>query len=177
MITSYFVIDLLPLTYTFPFLELLQKTEIVFVKEPNVIDAIPNHGDALDAEAKGPAGPDFRVVADVFKDLGMHHAAAGDFQPFLAHFARQRTAEINLEARFGVTEIMWTETNPGFGSHQFFEDEFHCPLQIAHRHVAIHIQSLDLMERWIVRRVGVISAVNPAGHKNAHRWLLLLHHP
>src|SRR5438128_494132 len=74
--------------------KLLQKPHIILVEQPDVADPIANHRDAFDAEAEGPAGPDFGIVADVFKHRGMHHAAAGDLEPFLAHLARERTAEI-----------------------------------------------------------------------------------
>src|SRR3989475_12923980 len=100
MMTSYLVIS------NPPFSKLFQNPQIIFVEEPEVVDAIADHGDAFDAEAEGPAGPDFGIVADVLEHLRMHHAAAGDLQPFLAHPARERTGEIDLEARFGVAEVM-----------------------------------------------------------------------
>src|ERR1035438_1097781 len=92
-------------------LKLFQKPDVVFVKEADVVDAVTNHGDALDAEAECPAGPDFGVVADVLKHLRMHHAAPGDFQPVLAQLLHERIAEINLETRLSIAEIVRTETN------------------------------------------------------------------
>src|ERR1043165_7739907 len=65
--------------------ELPQKPQIIFVEQPDIIDAITNHGDAFDAEAKGPAGPHFRIVADVFEHPRMHHSTAGDLEPVLAN--------------------------------------------------------------------------------------------
>src|SRR5207245_5101576 len=93
-------------------LKLFQEPQIILVEQPDVVDAIADHGNALDAEPEGPAGPDFRIVSDVFKHLRMHHAAAGDLQPFLAHLPRERTGEINLKARFSVAEVVRAETNP-----------------------------------------------------------------
>src|SRR6266436_1068331 len=123
-----------------------QKPHVILIKQPDVVDAVADHGDALDAEAEGPAGPDFRIVADVVEHLRVHHAAAGDFQPFLAHLAREGTAEINLEARLGVAEIMRAEANAGFRSHQFLEDKFHGALEVANGDVSIHIKSFNLVE-------------------------------
>src|ERR1043166_6064795 len=53
-------------------LELPQEPQIIFVKQRDVSDVITDHGDAFDAEAEPPAGPDFRVVAHVLEHLGMH---------------------------------------------------------------------------------------------------------
>ena len=36
-------------------LKLFQKPEVVFVKETNITDAIPNHRNALDTEPEGPS--------------------------------------------------------------------------------------------------------------------------
>src|SRR5689334_17801559 len=58
-------------------LELAQEPHVVLVKQPDVVDAVAKHGDALDTEAESPSGPDFRIVANILEDLRMHHAAAG----------------------------------------------------------------------------------------------------
>src|SRR5208283_1437964 len=121
-------------------------------------------GDALDAETKSPPRPEFRIVSDVFKHLRMHHAATGDFEPFLAHFARQRAAEINLETRFGVAEVVWPEPNSGLRSHQLPEHEFDRAFQIADGDVPIHVKPLDLVKSGIVGRISIIAAIHPAWH-------------
>ena len=54
---------------------------IVFGEQPDVVDAIAEHGEALDAHAPGVAGVDFRVDAAVFENFGMDHAGADDFKP------------------------------------------------------------------------------------------------
>src|SRR5215475_8352080 len=77
-------------------LELPQEPQIILIKQPDVVDPVPNHRNALDPESKCPAGPNFRIVADILEYLWMHHTAARDLEPFLAHFPRQRAAEINL---------------------------------------------------------------------------------
>src|SRR6266496_153502 len=103
--------------------ELFQKTQIVFVEQPDVVDAVTNHRDALDAEAESPTGPDLRVIADGFKNLRMDHAAPGDLQPFLANFASERAAEIDFEARLGIAKIMRAETDASLGTHELFENK------------------------------------------------------
>src|SRR3984893_11679989 len=69
--------------------ELLQKPEIVLVKQPDVFDLIPQDRDALDTDAPREAGVLLGVVADCLEHGGMHHAAAAYLNPaaFLAHRA------------------------------------------------------------------------------------------
>src|SRR5947209_6494798 len=72
--------------------ELPQKPHIILIEQPNIINSIPHHGDAFDAEAERPPAPDFGIIADPLENFGMHHAATGNLQPFLPHLARQRIA-------------------------------------------------------------------------------------
>src|ERR1035441_911765 len=158
-------------------LELLQKPHVILVEEADVSDAIADHRDALDAEAERPARPGFRVVADVLEDLGMHHAAAGDLEPFLAHLAGQRAAEIYLEAGLGVAEVVRPEADARLRTHQFLEDKLHGALEVAHGHIPVHVKSLDLVKRWVVGGVGVVAAIDAPRHNDPYGRLLLRHHP
>src|ERR1035441_9504691 len=158
-------------------LELLQKPHVILVEEADVSDAIADHRDALDAEAERPARPRFRVVADVLEDLGVHHAASGDLQPFLAHLAGQRAAEIDLEAGLGVAEVVRPEADARFRAHQFLEDKLHCALEVAHSNIPIHVKPFHLVERWVVGGVGVIAAIDAPRDNDPNGWLLLGHHP
>ena len=112
-------------------LKLLQEPHIVFVKEADIVDAVTDHGDAFDAKAERPAGPDFGVVTDNFKDRRMHDATAGDLGPVLAHLFHQRAGEINFIARLGVAEIVRTKTNLHVLAQQFLENEFDRALEVA----------------------------------------------
>src|SRR5580700_10311908 len=110
--------------------KLSQKPHVVLVKQADVIDAVTQHGEAFNTEAEGPAGPNFRVVADIAEDFGMHHAAPGNFQPRLAELFHKGVAEVNFEARFGVAEVMGPETQPGFAAEQFLENKFYGALEV-----------------------------------------------
>src|ERR1019366_8607674 len=149
----------------------------ILVEEADVSDAIADHRDALDPEAERPARPGFAVVADVLEDLGVHHAAAGNLEPFLAHLAGQRAAEIDLEAGLGVAEVVRPEADASFRSHQFLEDKLHGALEIAHGHIPIYVKSFYLVKRWVVGGVGVIAAIDAPRDNDPHRRLLLGHHP
>src|SRR6266567_874696 len=147
MMTPYFVIRILSnsfaclLIVVFEISKLLQESNVILVKQSNIIDPVPDHRDAFNAEAKRPAAPDFWIVADVLEYLRMHHAAAGDLQPLLTHLSRQRTAEVNFEARFGVTEIMRAKTNAGVRAHQFLKHELHCSFEVPNRDVPVHVKA------------------------------------
>src|ERR1035438_1472397 len=158
-------------------LELLQEPHVIFVEEADVSDAVADHRDALDAKAEGPAGPAFRVVADVLEYLGVHHAAAGDLEPFLAHLACQRAAEIYLEAGLGVAEIVRSEADASLRTHQFLEDKLRGAFEIAYGHIPVHVKPFHLVERWVVRDIGVVAAIDTPRHNDPHGRLLLGHHP
>jgi hypothetical protein len=175
MLPKYFTLESCQLH--FGILKLLQKPRVVFVEEADVVDAVTDHRDAFDAEAERPAGPDFRVVADVLEDLGVHHAAAGDLKPFLAHLARQRAAEVDLEAGLGVAEVVRSEANARFRSHQFLEDKLHCALEVADGDIAVHVKPFDLVEGGVMGGIGVVAAIDAPWHDDPHGWLLLGHHP
>jgi len=106
------------------YLELPQKPQIIFVKQTDIVDPIPDHGNPFDPEPERPARPNLGIIPDVFEHLRVDHSAAGDLQPFLPHLASQRAAEIDLKTRLRVTEIMRSEANPGFRPHQFLEHKF-----------------------------------------------------
>ena len=106
----------------------------------------------------------------------MHHAAAGDLEPFLAHLADERTAEIDLEARFGVGKVVWPESQLHFLAKQFLEDKLHRALEVANGDVFVDVQPLNLMKSGVVRGVCCVPAINAARHDDAHRRRRLFHH-
>src|SRR5437867_3127418 len=97
--------------------ELLQEPQIVFVEQPDVVDAVLQHGDALEPEAERETGDLLRVVADGLEDGWMHHAAAKDLEPprVLAGPAARAGAalatDVDLGARLGVREEARTEAD------------------------------------------------------------------
>src|SRR5712664_868492 len=90
--------------------ELLQEPQIVFVEQPDVVDAVLQHGHALEPEAERETGNLLRVVADGLEDGRMHHAAAEDLEPprVLAGPAARAGAalatDVDLGARLRVRE-------------------------------------------------------------------------
>ena len=61
--------------------KLPQKSQIVLKKQPNIVDAVFEHGDPLDAHAEGEARNLFRIVADKLENGRVDHTGAENFQP------------------------------------------------------------------------------------------------
>src|SRR5690606_40513745 len=86
-----------------PSTKLPQEAKVVLEEDPQIIDAVAQHGKPLQAGAKGVAGITLGIDADVAEDLWMHHAAAEHFQPagVLAEIGRASRREWS-EAREAV---------------------------------------------------------------------------
>ena len=58
--------------------ELLEEPDVVFKKQPNVIEAGFQHGYALDTHAECETGVNLGIVTDKTVKLGIVHAGAKD---------------------------------------------------------------------------------------------------
>src|SRR3990172_568767 len=91
-------------------IELLEKPQIVFEEQPQVVDAIAQHGQPLDPTAKGESDVALRVEAEVVHDVWMHLPGSGYFQPA----ALQRPAgkrHVDLGGGLGKRKKRGTETH------------------------------------------------------------------
>src|SRR5699024_8352562 len=70
--------------------ELLQEPQVVLKHQADVVDAVFEHGDALDADAERQARVDLGVDAAVLQHAVVHDAGAEDFDP--AGMLAQRAA-------------------------------------------------------------------------------------
>src|SRR6185369_15470445 len=61
--------------------ELLQEAQVAVEEQAQVLDAVAEHGQALEAGAEGEADVLLRVEAEVAHHLGMHLSRAGDLEP------------------------------------------------------------------------------------------------
>lgn len=62
-------------------MELLEELQVVLEHQADVVDAVFQHGDTLDADAKGKAGVLIRVDVAVLQNLAVDDAAAQNFDP------------------------------------------------------------------------------------------------
>src|SRR4051812_7442566 len=64
-------------------LELPQEAQVVRVEITDIVDVVPEHGDALDAKAGSEASVTVGVVAGVLDDLPVDHPGAADLEEAL----------------------------------------------------------------------------------------------
>src|SRR5258708_4042446 len=69
--------------------ELGEEADVVLEEQPDLGNAVPQHGDAFEAHSKREAGDLLRIVADRAEHVRMHHAGAQHLEPArtLAHAA------------------------------------------------------------------------------------------
>src|SRR5271165_1613321 len=82
--------------------KLPQELQIVFEEQPQIIDAVTQHREPVDAGAQGITLPLFAVDARGRQYIGMNHSAAENFQPagVLADAAARTAAKNALDIRF-----------------------------------------------------------------------------
>ena len=71
---------------------------------------------------------------------------------------------------------MRAKTNLHVAAQQFLEDKFHRAFEVADGDAFVHVKPLDLLEGRIVRGVGVVTAIDAAGHDDADGRRLRFHH-
>ena len=151
---------------SFDLLELREKADIAIKKQPQIIHAIAQHGQAVWPHAKREADVFLRVQAHVANHVGVHLTRAGHFKPF----ASQRPAlelQVNLGAGLGKREEAGAETQHqvvGFkkSTAEIGDDK----LEVFETHVFANPQALALVEHGGVRGVAV-DAVGAARRDDA----------
>src|SRR5260370_37678627 len=97
--------------------ELPQEADVVLEKDLDVVDAVLEHGQAVDADAEGEAADFFGVVIHEAVDRGIHHTSAEKFNPSgafafrtsspacrCASSAAEGAGNVELDARLGKRE-------------------------------------------------------------------------
>src|SRR5581483_2955041 len=93
--------------------KLFQKTNISLEQQLDVINSVLQHGNAVNAHAKGKAANLLRIVAIIFnefEDVRVHHAATQQLDPATllagaASFsAAKRTTDLHISAGFSKRE-------------------------------------------------------------------------
>src|ERR1700674_369390 len=83
--------------------KLLEKLQVVFEEQAQIIDAIAQHRETVDSHAEGIALPAFAVDAGSLENVRMNHPAPQYFQPagLFANTAALAVAENTLDIGFG----------------------------------------------------------------------------
>src|SRR5690606_12235504 len=91
--------------------ELLQEPDVVFSKQPQVIDLVLEHGDTFYAHPKGKSGVFLGVNVTIFQYIGIDHPRTADLHPaasftdIAALAATELARNIYFGARFGKGKI------------------------------------------------------------------------
>src|SRR6266850_2590623 len=110
-----------PDAYTCFLRELPEEAHIVLEKDLNIVDAVLQHREAIDADAEGEAADFFRVIVHETVDGGIDHARAEELDPRGALAFRtgaavrsagspaERAGDVELDGRLGEREIAGPE--------------------------------------------------------------------
>src|SRR3990172_7817358 len=131
--------------------ELGQEAQVVGVEEADVLDAVAEHGDALD-----PAG-----------------AGAGA----AALAAAEEAVDSELHPRLDEREVVAAERRAAFRAEDAVSEVGKRALQVAQADPLVDGEPLNLHHHPLVGRVRGLVAVAPPRHDHPDRRLRLVHHP
>ena len=126
------------------FVELLEELQVVLKHQADVVDAVLQHGDALDADAEGETGVLVRVDVAVLEDFAVDDAAAQHLDPAgvlaqgAALAAALKAADIDLHAGLGEGEVRGTQAGAGVLAEQLLHKGVQRALQVAQGDALIH---------------------------------------
>src|SRR6266850_673147 len=166
-----------PGAYTCFLWELPEEAHVILEKHLNIVDAVLQHREAVDADAEGEAADFFRVVIHEAVDGGIDHARAEEFNPRGALAFRARSAaggrtcsaakwagDVELDGRLGEREIAWPEARFHAGTKKLFYEIFDGAREIAKGNVGVHGEAFDLVKGEGMRGVGIVAAIDLAGN-------------
>src|SRR5882724_11468782 len=167
--------------------ELPEEAHIVLEKDLDIVDAVLQHREAVDADAEGEAADFFRVVIDEAVDGRIDHARAEELDPRgalafrtsaavrSAGSAAERAGDVELDGRLGQREIAGSEACFHTGAEKLLHEILDGAGEITKRDVRVHGEAFDLVKGEGMRGVRIIAAIDLSGNDDAHRRFLLLH--
>ena len=161
--------------------ELAEEAGVVLDEEPDVLDAVLDHGEAVEAHAESVAGKFGGIeggvataFVDRFEDSGVDHAATGDFDP-LGSFSFDLKLHVDFEAWLGEGEEVWTEANFRIVAEHGAVEEFESAFEVGETDVIVDIETFELVEDREMGRVDFVAPISRAGSDNFDGRILLLH--
>src|SRR5947199_8645846 len=110
---------------------------------PDVCDAVQDHREAVETQAKGEAGHSGgmeKIVAanprDGFEYGGINHSAAGNLNP-LRLLSPGLEFDVDLITRFREGEVVRPKTELGVAAKDFLEEEFQGAFEVGDADVAV----------------------------------------
>src|SRR5574340_617927 len=149
--------------------ELLEEAQVTLVEQAQVVHAVAQHREALHAQPEGETEIFFAVDVDVLQHVGVHHAAATDFQPAAV------PAHVHLGRWLGEREERGAETHAQIiALKEALQEILHHALEVGEADLFIDPQALDLVEHRRMSGIG-IDAVDAPGRDDLQRRLVRLH--
>ena len=131
---------------------------------------VTHDGQAVDAEAEGKALPDLGVDAAVAEHVGVHHAAAAQFEP-----AAVGQADVEFGRWFREREVGGAQAGVDFGAEEGVHELVDGASQVTHGDALVDDKAFELVERRQVGGIGGVGAEGAAGSDDVDRRLLVLH--
>ena len=150
-----------------------QETNVVIIENTKVVNTVFQHGNAFHTQTEGKAPELSAVVARHFKNIGMHHAGAENFDPTgitagTAAFAAANAAgNIHFGAGFGKREITGTEADLTVFAEELTHHFEQRPFQVGHGDIFVDDKPFHLVEHGRMGGV-VVSAEYAAGANDFH---------
>ena len=169
------------LCYKFGQSELFQETNVVFIKQSHVVDAVFTHSNALNTDSEGKTAVNFGIYAAAGEHVGVNHTCSEHFDPALtlaqtaALASAHKARKVNFNRRLGEREVMGAEA--GFcalsehGARKLVERS----LQVSESDMLVYYQAFKLMEHRRMSGVCGVTAVNSAGRDDTDRRTARLH--
>src|SRR5262245_1680404 len=159
-----------------------EEAHVVLEERADLVDAVADHRDALEAEAEREPLPLLGVDADRGEHVGVDHPAAAQLDPprVRAHAAALAVAEDaadgELGRRLGVREEVGSEARlHGLVVEELARERLDRAEEVGHREVAVDRQALDLVEHRRMTRVERLVAVRAPGRDHVDRRCAGLH--
>src|SRR6267378_2116458 len=161
--------------------ELAEEAHVVLEKDLNIVDAVLEHSETVDADAEGEAADLSCIVVHEAVDGGIDHAGAKELDPGSALAFRTGSSacrgacsaakgagDVEFDARLGEWEIAGPETSFHAGAEKLFYEIFDSAGEIAESDVGVGGQAFDLVEGEGMGGVGIVAAIDLAGNDDAH---------
>ena len=118
-----------------------------------VINPVSHQRQAVETEAEGEARPLLGVEPTGAQHLGVHHAAAREFQPTAIG-----ATDVELGGRLGEREVRGSQAGGELRTEVCGGEGIERAGQVSEGDVPVHDQALDLVEHRHVRGVGGVAA-------------------
>src|SRR6478672_182465 len=139
--------------------ELPEEADVVLEEDLNVVDAVLEHGEAIDAHAEGEATHFFRIVLNEAVDGGIDHARAEKLDPAgtlafragatargRAAAAAENAGDVEFDRRLGERKVARAKARLYAGAEELLQEIFDGTGEVAKRNVGVDGESLDLVK-------------------------------